>query len=137
MMMSLGKIGKMKKRMRKMNGKIIPLNNKFGKLFNKQMDFQKKVEDIPIFHLPSDDPKRFQYHVTALQEEIGEVLKADKRWKTHRNSDFDPANKLDELADCYLTLMNISIWSGFSQATILNAIERKIDENFKRLDREE
>lgn len=104
---------------------------RFEKLFNDQMAFQERIEDIS----PSDDPVKFHYHITALQEEIGEVLKADKRWKTHRNTSYDPNEKMDEIADCFITLINISGWSGFSVEQILNGIENKIVVNNKRLDK--
>lgn len=107
----------------------------FDSLFQQQISFQRKVEKLnENFPIPKDSPERFIYHMTALQEEMGEVLKADKRWKTHRNSNHDPVEKLDEIADCYITLMNVSMWSGFDASDIIEAIGFKIDENNKRLE---
>lgn len=108
------------------------LSASFISLFTDQVFFQNKIEKS----WPEDNPTKFQYHVTALQEEIGEVLKADKRWKTHRNASYDKAEKLDEIADCFITMMNISMWSGFSSDQILNAISVKIERNNSRLEKE-
>lgn len=112
-------------------GKINHMLEKFHLLYEAQEKFQSKIEGIKV----EDNPDKFQYHITALQEEMGEVLKADKRWKTHRNAHYNQREKLDELADCYITLMNISMWSGFSSSQILNEIDRKIKTNNKRLER--
>lgn len=123
----------MKMKMKMMTGKQLSYKpEKFESLFISQMIFQDKIESS----WPCDNPTKFHYHITALQEEIGEVLKADKRWKTHRNNAFDPAEKLDELADCFITLMNISMWSGLTAETMLDAIDNKIAINEKRLDKE-
>lgn len=116
--------------MRKMTR--MEMTGKFERLFRQQAGFQSQVEQ----QLPHDCPKRFQYHMTALQEEMGEVLKADKRWKTHRNTTHDPEEKMDELADCWISLMNITMWSGIDARDMLNGIETKIAENLKRLEKE-
>lgn len=103
-------------------------------LYGKQVDFQKDVEAIAKgFELPFDDPIKFQYHMTAMVEELGEVLKADKRWKTHRNESHDPEEKLDELSDVFITLMNVCIWSGIDADTIAGAVDHKIGINKQRL----
>lgn len=108
----------------------------FKKLYADQIKFQDKVEQLNgNVDLPIDNPVKFQYHVTGLQEEIGEVLKADKRWKTHRNITYDRAEKLDEISDCYISLMNMSIWSGFTDKEILGAIKNKIKVNNERINR--
>ena len=82
---------------------------------------------------PTDDVKWFQYHITAMNEELGEVLKADKRWKTHRNAFYDPENKLEELADVFVTAINLALFSGVGAEEMLNAICAKISENTKKL----
>lgn len=120
------KTGKKRKRTKRMSGK------NFSELFAKQMLFQIKVERMPIV----DDPIKFQYHMNAMTEELGEVLKADKRWKTHRNTTFNPEEKLDELSDCFITLMNVVMWSGFTSRDILEAIDKKIEENNFRIEGE-
>ena len=105
------------------------MTGKFESLFNRQKMFQEIIEH----ELPFDDPKRFQYHMNAMVEELGEVLKADKRWKTHRNTTFNREEKLDELSDCFITLLNIALWSNFTQDELLDGIDRKIAENFERI----
>lgn len=99
----------------------------FGKLFDLQSDFQTKLTGIDS--LPKDDIDLFQYHMSAMTEELGEVLRADKRWKTHRNTHYDPGNKLEELADVFITAINLSLFSGFTADNIRLAITAKITEN--------
>lgn len=117
------------------NGKI---KVTFCELFNKQVDFQKSLlirqGQIPISNaLPVDDLNWFTYHSLAMIEEMGEVMKADKRWKTHRNCRYEKEEKLDEIADVFITAMNIAMYSGFSGEDIQNAISSKIDENIQRV----
>lgn len=126
------KIGKMKMRMSgKMNKNIT-----FKELFDSQLENQniliskgsyngfasKEIANVPI-----DDPRLCSYHIQQLISEIGEVLEADKRWKNFRNNRFDKDAKLDEIADCFIVMMNVSMYSGFSGEEIANAIKRKID----------
>jgi len=107
--------------------------SKLDNLFNTQLGFQKNITGEA--HLPKDSIEWASYHLLALQEEVGEVLKADKRWKTHRNEHYDPENKLEELADVFITTMNIAIFSGFSSQDVYNEIIRKIAENNEKLRR--
>jgi len=109
-----------------MTGKI---NSSFHELYKKQRHFQMYIEG----RYPVDDPKLFQYHMTAMTEELGEVLKADKRWKTHRNKAYNPEEKLEEIADMFITAMNIAMWSGFTSEELSKAISDKIDRNSERL----
>lgn len=110
-----------------MTGKI-----SFRKIYKQQTTFQGKIEKM----LTHDNPTKFHYHMTAMTEELGELLKADKRWKTHRNSTYNQEEKLDELADVFITAMNISLWSGFSYEQLANSISNKIETNNNRLDKE-
>jgi len=96
-------------------------------LFGLQQTFQNKVTGIKA--LPSDNITWFTYHMNAMTEELGEVLKSDKRWKTHRNHAFDPENKLEEVADVFITAMNIAMFSGFSGQELQDKIISKITEN--------
>ena len=123
----------------KKNGK----KSSFEDLFKRQIEYQKNVmsfehgfseESKP--YLPQDNVSLFQYHMSAMLEELGEVLKSDKRWKTHRNSRYIPEEKLDELADVLITLMNLCIYSGFDSENILSEVDKKIDENIRRLNQE-
>lgn len=105
--------------------------NSFREAYGNQILFQEKVTGA---NCPGDNLSQFSYHIQAMVEELGEVMKADKRWKTHRNERFEPAEKLDEIADMFITAMNIAIHSGFTAETIEQAIHNKIDENFERLE---
>ena len=109
-----------------MTGKM----NNFAQSFDNQIHFQEAITGAKC---PGDNLKQFSYHVQAMVEELGEVMKADKRWKTHRNERFEPAEKLDEIADVFITAMNIAIHSGFTAETIEQAIAHKIEENYERL----
>ena len=109
--------------MRKMkNGK-----SPFEQLFAMQQRYQHKVTSIE--KLPSDHVEWFQYHMTAMMEELGEVLKADKRWKTHRNVTYNTTEKLDELADVFISAINLAMFSGFTYEDMEAAIYSKIIEN--------
>lgn len=109
-------------------------NGNMKDLYAAQVAFQRLVESVAgDFPVPFDDPIKFQYHMTAMQEEMGEVLKADKRWKTHRNETFIPDEKLDEVSDMFICLFNVSIWSGYDYETIMGAVANKININNERL----
>ena len=126
------KIGVMKMT-KKMNGKIeegsglVP--GSFTHLYSKQICFQRLILGDS---LPADDVKNFSYHMQAMMEELGEVLKADKRWKTHRNTFHDPVNKAEELADVFITAFNLAIFSGIKPEEMFKAIEDKIYKNYER-----
>lgn len=77
--------------------------------------------------VPVDDVGLASYHVQQLMSEIGEVLDADKRWKSHRNEEYNKAAKLEELADCFIVLMNIAMFSGFDGQDLVDAIQTKLD----------
>lgn len=104
----------------------------FNDLYDDQVKIQSRMADNGMYdgidkHLviPQDIPSLASYHVQQLVSEIGEVLEADKRWKNFRNDKYDRDAKLDELADCFIVLMNISMFSGFSGEEIYNAISKK------------
>ena len=118
------------------SGKMIS----FCDIFGKQEEFQRQIisqrqgcdyRDVAI----SEDLEWFKYHCMAMVEEMGEVVKADKRWKTHRNERYEPEEKLDEIADVFITAINIAMFSGFSSNEVQNAIMSKIDKNLERLNR--
>lgn len=77
--------------------------------------------------LPIDHPRLASYHIQQLISEIGEVLEADRRWKNIRNNKYSKGDKLDEIADCFIVLMNIAMYSGFNGTDLFNAIRHKID----------
>lgn len=86
--------------------------------------------------LPVDNVNLASYHIQQLMSEIGEVLDADKRWKNFRNDEYNPYNKLEELADCFIVLMNIVMFSGFNGEELAEAVYNKINVVSKRIDRE-
>lgn len=107
------------------------MSGKIDDLFDKQIEFQKQITNL--INLPDDVPQWYSYHMLAMLEELGEILKADKRWKTHRNERYVPSEKLDEIADVFITIMNICIFSNVDSKTLVQAVEKKIEENTKKL----
>ncbi len=110
----------------------------FKKLYESQQEYQHEVlrmrgAEMP---LPGDNIGWFSYHIQAMVEELGEVMKADKRWKTHRNGRYEKKEKLDELADVFITAMNITMYSGFTEEQIYEAILSKIEENLEKINKE-
>lgn len=114
-------------------------NYSFHDMFLKQAENQRNMFEKGMYNgfsdndgkfteLPIDDPKLSSYHIQQLVSEIGEVLEADKRWKNFRNDAYDKDAKLDEIADCFIVLMNIAMFSGFDSVDIYDAICNKIDE---------
>lgn len=114
-------------------------NYSFHNMFLKQAENQRNMFEKGMYNgfsdndgkfteLPIDDPKLSSYHIQQLVSEIGEVLEADKRWKNFRNDAYDKDAKLDEIADCFIVLMNIAMFSGFDSVDIYDAICNKIEE---------
>lgn len=118
------------------NGKM---SDSFSDIFDKQKNFQlcilKNKYDSEN-DIPTDSVKWFSYHTLAMVEELGEVLKSDKRWKTHRNERYVKEEKLDELSDVFITFMNMCMYSGFSSDEIFEATKNKIKTNFSRFNLE-
>ena len=84
-----------------------------------------KSEETAI--VPCDDVKLFSYHMQQLTSELGEVLQSDKRWKNMRNIEFDKSNKVEEIADCFIVLMNVAMFSGVDSDDMVNSILNKLD----------
>lgn len=115
-----------------MNGKK---SKTLNDLFTCQMRNQDKFlrsgiydrfKDETTITVPVDDVGLASYHVQQLMSEIGEVLEADKRWKSHRNDKNDKDGKLEELADCFIVLMNMVMFSGLDGNDLEEAIEKKL-----------
>lgn len=83
--------------------------------------------------LPCDDLQMFSNNIQHLISEIGEVLEADKRWKVIRNKKYDRKNKIEEIADCYIALLNIAMYSDISGQELKDAIIEKIGKNKVRI----
>lgn len=119
----------------KATGKMNDFGTSFESLFLQQVRNQQtiidkggydKYKDEKTVSAPVDDIGLFSYHVQQLMSEIGEVLDADKRWKNFRNEKNDGDGKLKEIADCFIVLMNIAMFSGFDEKQVAAAIEEKI-----------
>lgn len=83
--------------------------------------------------LPMDSVSLSSYHIQQLVSEVGEILDADKRWKSHRKDSCNFSNKLEEIADCFIVLMNIAMFSGFGGDQVTKAISDKISVVAKRI----
>lgn len=114
----------------------------FIDLYGQQIIFQSNLISKEVYKnhmlgcgdvkLPADYPQLVGYQIQQLVSEIGEVLSADKRWKSYRNEKYDLENKKEEIADCFIVLMNIAIFSGLSGDDLLDTIQDKINKNVKR-----
>lgn len=111
-------------------------------LFNVQKANQSKMLQDGMYDvfksestrsIPVDDVKLMSYHIQQLMSEIGEVLDADKRWKNFRNQKYNENAKLEEIADCFIVMMNIAMFSGFDGSQLTDAIEKKLNEVSKRI----
>lgn len=116
------------------NKLIVPDETAFATLFNMQMRNQELMMSAGLYdgfingkeQMPVDDTKLMSYHVLQLMSEIGELLDSDKRWKNFRNAKFEKDEKLKELADCFIVMMNVAMFSGFSAKEIVQAMADKI-----------
>ena len=117
-------------------GRVNPIAITFKELFDKQLVNQDKMlhdgkyNDYKLdttITVPVDDVKLASYHVQQLMSEIGEVLDADKRWKNFRNNKYDRDAKVEDLADCFIVLMNIAMFSGVDAKEFVDAINQKLD----------
>ena len=127
--------------MRMKNGKTND-NLTLQDLFNIQKANQSKMLQDGMYDnfknegttlIPVDDVKLMSYHIQQLMSEIGEVLDADKRWKNFRNQKYDENAKLEEIADCFIVLMNIAMFSGFDGTQLYEAILMKLNKVSERI----
>ena len=110
----------------------------FETIYNEQVKFQKEAQkkypyDFEVKDLPEDNVQGCSYHIQHLISEIGEILSADKRWKNYRNGKYNKTEKANEIADCFIVLMNVAIFSGLSAKDLEESICDKIKENFDRI----
>lgn len=118
-------------------------NKTLEELFNIQINNQRKMLKNGVYigqvggaidmNLPIDSVSLCSYHIQQLISEIGEVLAADRRWKSHRKNCYDSEEKLEEIADCFIVLMNIAMYSGFDGNDVTKAIYEKLDVVLKRI----
>lgn len=111
-------------------------------LFNRQMANQSKMLQDGMYDMfksesthsiPVDDVRLMSYHIQQLMSEIGEVLDADKRWKNFRNQKYDESAKLEEIADCFIVMMNVAMFSGFDSNQLVDAIDKKLTKVSERI----
>ena len=129
-----GMMKNLKMKKTKMNGK----NKTLEECYDEQVKFQKEVVkkygyNVDVKNIPEDNIEVAKYHMLALLEEAGELVKSDKRWKNYRNTYYDKQNKLDELSDCIITLFNVAMFSGISGKELAEALEAKMNENYNRI----
>lgn len=125
------------------------MSKTLSELFDRQGEIQRKMfeenmysgfaseelaNEIILAGLPIDSPTLASYHIQHLMSEIGEVLDADKRWKNFRDDKYDKEAKLDELADCFIVLMNICMYSDINAGELELAIMDKMNEVQKRVE---
>ena len=136
--MKIGETMKTKTKSGKMNNLV-----SFQNLFNRQKANQIRMLQAGMYDafksestktIPVDDVKLMSYHVQQLMSEIGEVLDADKRWKNFRNQKYDENAKLEEIADCFIVMMNIVMFSGFDGNQLVDAIDKKLTKISERID---
>jgi NTP pyrophosphatase (non-canonical NTP hydrolase) len=119
------------------NGK----SNNFNDIYNRQIEFQQLLLQKGVYNkqsmsLPKDSPDLSSYHIQQLISEVGEVLSADKRWKSYRNEHIDMSNKKEEIADCFIVLMNIALFSNMNADELFDTIVKKQNVNFERVNGE-
>ena len=132
--MMTGMMKNLKTKKTKMNGK----NKTLEECYDEQVKFQKEVVkkygyNVDVKNIPEDNIEVAKYHMLALLEEAGELVKSDKRWKNYRNNYYDKQNKLEELSDCIITLFNVAMFSGISGKELAEALETKMNENYNRI----
>lgn len=109
----------------------------FKDIYKEQIKFQDKVKDSYDFEvgdLPSDIVQGFSYNIQHLVSEVGEVLEADKRWKSMRKSKYDRQAKIQEICDCFIVLMNVAIYSGVEPEELETELLYKLAVNRTRLE---
>ena len=127
--------------MKKMIGRT-KMSKGLDELFERQGEIQREMfkqgmyagfvsdsvsDDIVISGLPVDLPTLSSYHIQHLISEIGEVLDADKRWKNFRADKYDKDAKVEELADCFIVLINICMYSDINAGELELAIIDKLE----------
>ena len=119
-----------KRRKTRMNGK--KSDTTIEELFNLQKENQLKMfqmgtyGEVDVCELPTDNVSLSSYHLLHLVSELGEILEADKRWKSFRNEKYDKKGKAEEIADCFIVLLNIAMYSDIDASELSKAIYNKI-----------
>jgi len=102
-------------------------------IFKNQIELQKIAFNK---ELPKHEPDLVSYFALGLMSEVGEVLQADKTWKPFHKGAVDKNATLEELADCWLFLINLGLAEGFNYKEIKEAISEKQKVVFERIKKE-
>lgn len=131
-------IGKTKRKKKMIGMSNFSLRELFDKQkANQELMISKGLYDIKgETSLPVDDVKLSSYHILQLMSELGEVLEADKRWKNFRNKKYDKSGKTEEIADCFIVLMNVAMFSGIDAEELFHTINAKIDKVHQRVEKD-
>lgn len=118
--------------MKNQNGTKMKNRDCLDILFDKQIIFQSIINDDNPNDYPCDDVQLYSANALLMVEELGELLKEDKRWRTFRGEDYNEENKEAELADIFIVFMNLCLFSQVDSKTLIKAVESKMDKNMKR-----
>lgn len=115
-------------------------------IWKSQIEYQMQIVGEPseldgivpplVESLPVDSIYWFNYHIRGMLEEIGELTKADKRWKTHRRNQVNEKEKREEIADVFIEAINLAIFSGLTEYDVYLAVFKKMEQNAEKLKEE-
>jgi len=115
---------------------------RFHNIYEKQREFENliisKSKSLPNKLLSEFDEKEkvaFSKELILLTHtELGELIDAIGNFKLHKTQKDSGEGKsvIDEIADCLIFILNLSLTHGFSSEQLLEAIEKKQQINFKR-----
>lgn len=116
----------------------IPLKDFYTMQMTNQMHMLEKGLYDPhlmsgIKEIPGDYPNMVSYHILHLISELGEVLEADKRWKSHRKDKNNLDEKKDEIMDLIIIALNLAIYSEISADELETRLKSKMQVNRDRL----
>jgi len=81
---------------------------------------------------PERDEKLLAEQFILMNEEIGELISADKSWRGEYKNYREHGIAKEELADCFIVLMNIAIYSGICIKELGPIIREKQEKNMSR-----
>lgn len=101
-------------------------------IFMCQKDLQKELMNVS---LPDDRPDLVSVHALGLVSEIGEVLQADKRWKSVNKSGGDMKyhnreQTISEIADCMNYFVNLCLALNIDDEILFDAFV-KVQNNIR------
>ena len=102
----------------------------FKQMFLLQKEFQKLLTGKK---LPIDSLEDYQYSMLHMMCEMGEVLKADSRWKNNKGREYNKKEKLTEIVDLLHFVINLALFSGFDWDEVSAEFYRKNKINFSKV----